>query len=88
MLGGATGTQMDTAVVARCGRVFDHLVASGQDVRPAMYNLYMKVCFVSRHCSCSNLLELVCVRPASQPPLLVYCNKETRVFLRAAFLFR
>lgn len=37
------GKQMDLAVVGRCGRVFDHLVASGQDIRPAMYNLYMKV---------------------------------------------
>lgn len=40
---GAGGEQSDTAVVAKCGRVFDHLVASGQDIRPAMYNLYMKV---------------------------------------------
>ena len=31
------------AVVARCGDVFDHLVASGSDVRAVVCNLYMKV---------------------------------------------
>ncbi|CAB1117756.1 unnamed protein product [Ectocarpus sp. CCAP 1310/34] len=38
----------DLGVVARCGRVFDHLVASGQGIRPAIYNLYMKGCSVAR----------------------------------------
>eukprot|EP00752_Nemacystus_decipiens_P002939 g2733.t2 len=41
-------SHMDLAVVGRCGRVFDHLVASGQDIRPAMYNLYMKGCSVGK----------------------------------------
>ena len=47
--------QPDTAVVAKCGRVFDHLVASGADIKPIMYNLYMKVTY-------HGLLAVVCRR--------------------------